>query len=59
MLGISYFCIDFTLLAKEIGFHFALKKVSRFHISYVTWGIIPDLFTDVGKNFSLRIPAAD
>ena len=49
MLGISYFCVDFTLLAQEIGFHFVHKKVSRFHIFYVIWDIIPDLCTDVGK----------
>ena len=51
MLGISYFCNDFPLLAQEIGFHFVLKKVSRFHISYVIWDFILDLCTDVRKTF--------
>ena len=51
MLGIYYFCVDFTLLAQEIGFHSVLKKFSRFHISYVIWDIIPDFCTDVGKTF--------
>ena len=58
MLGISYFRVDFTLLAQEIAFHFLLKNVRRFHISYVVWDIIPHLCTDVGKTFSLKVPVA-
>ena len=35
---IVYFCINFTLLAQVVGFHFLLEKLSRFHISYIVWG---------------------
>ena len=49
MLGISCFRVDFSLFAQEEGFHFVLKRVSRFQISYVAWDIIPDFCTVVRK----------
>ena len=45
MLGISYFCVDFSFLARKYVFHI------RFHISDVVWDIVPDLCTDVRKTF--------
>ena len=48
---ISYFCVDFSLLAQEECFHSARKSVSRLHISYVVWDIIPDLCVDLRKTF--------
>ena len=49
MLGISYFSVDFSLLAQEASFHFVRIKVSRFYISYVVWDIIPEFYTNVRK----------
>ena len=40
MLGISYFCVEFSLLAQEVVFNFVRNKVGRFHISYIVWDII-------------------
>ena len=55
MLGISYFCVDFSLLGQELNFHFVLIGVSRFHIPFVVYNIIPNLCTDIRKTF-LRAP---
>ena len=51
MLGDFLFLHWVHLLAQEVGFHFLLEEVSRFHISNVVWDFIPDLSIDVRKTF--------
>ena len=52
MLGDVLFLYWFQSLEQEVGFHFLLEEVSRFHISNGVWDIIPDLNTDVQSTFS-------
>ena len=51
MLGDILFLYWFHLLAQEVGFHFVLEDVSRFHTSNGVWDFIPDLSTDIRKIF--------
>ena len=48
---IVYFYVNFTLLSREVGFHFLFEKVSRFHISYIVWDITPDFALTYEKLF--------
>ena len=47
MLGDILFLYWFQSLAQEVGFHFALDEVSRFHICTDVSDFIPDLSTEV------------
>ena len=51
MLGDILFLCWFHSFTYEVGFHFVLEEVSRFHISNNACDIIPDLSTDVRKAF--------